>query len=156
MRTALAAATLILALWALPAQALSLDGNCLMLAKNPQGKIEAVADAAQVNSAISASPFRPLRAPDGYTGASILCTRGDFMPGGNDYRVLQLGYSLLIKSPFNNTSRAGALELVNGTIQFRLYPGTTLSSDETARLKTAIDTLQAVYDASPDTPKPAK
>src|SRR5258707_5434953 len=81
--------------WLAPsAGAATLDGSCHMLAKAPDGKIEMVADTAQVDAAISASPLRPFRAPDGYSDASILCVRDSLIPGGNDYRVLQLGYSL--------------------------------------------------------------
>jgi len=148
--------TLAVVLAAPAAHAMTLSGSCLMLAKNPQGTIEAVANTSQVDAAISASPIKALLPPDGYSGASILCTRRDFLPGGHDYRVLQLGMSLLIKSTSHGVTRSGALELVNGTVQFRLYPGTTLDPSEVDRLKAAIDALQAAYDSSPDSPKTKK
>ena len=130
-----------------------LAGACTLVAKAADGHMQDMADGAKLSGAISATPIPPLDLPEGYTHGFVICERGDLIPAANDYKVLMLGYPLLIKvSEADGKQRTGVLEIDNGELQYTTLKGTEPTGDEIARGRKAVNDMQARMDAEPRLP----
>jgi len=109
-----------------------------------------MADGARLSDAISVSPIPPLDLPAGFTNGFVICERADLIPAANDYKVLMLGYPLLIKvSLADGKQRTGVLEIDDGELSYTTLKGTEPTDDEIARGHKAVNAMQALMDAEP-------
>jgi hypothetical protein len=131
-----------------PAEVLA--GDCTLVAKAADGTMHDVLDGARLSEAIAISPVPPLGLPDGYSNGFVICARGDLIPAPNDYKVLLLGYPLLIRvTVADGKQRTGVLEIDDGQLQYTTLKGTDPTGDEIERGEKAVNALQARMDAEP-------
>jgi len=139
---------------ALPAaaRAETLAGDCTLVAKGADGVMHDMADGAHLSAAIGVSPVPPIGLPEGFTQGFVICERVDLIPVANDYKVLLLGYPLLIKvTGPDGKQRTGVLEIDDGQLQYTTLKGTEPTADEIARGAKAVNDMQARMDAEPRT-----
>jgi len=144
------AACAVLLVAASAARADVLAGDCTLVAKTADGKMQDMLDGSRLSDAISVMPVPPLGLPDGFSNGFVICARDDLIPAANDYKVLLLGYPLLIKvSQADGKQRTGVLEIDDGQLQYTTLKGTEPTQDEIARGQKAVNDMQTRMDAEP-------
>lgn len=123
------------------------EAHCDILAKLPDGKIQAITvDKLKVLEQTRSSPEFSLVVPEGYGPPAIRCLRSDIIPAENDWKVLIGGYPLYIQS--SSADQLVVLELSNGQFRVRFVRG-TLSPDEADRMQARLDQLQEAIQSRP-------
>lgn len=128
----------------------ALAGNeetCHLILRRPDGKFDIGREEIKVISGTEGSQTLSLQAPPDRTIASVFCSRRSIVPAPNDYKVLRMGYNLMIgDSGQTHGDSIGSLEVTGGRVHFRMIQG-DLTADEKARVDKRIQELQAAFES---------
>lgn len=69
---------------------------------------------------------------------AVVCWRNTVIPAENDYKVVEAGKPLYLKSPGENRERTAVVEKVGGGYRLRLIDGDAFTDDEREQVKAMI------------------